>query len=346
VINYRDYLGQFDMSQRGNESWTAPMDEDAWNALDERGKWGSVSDTVGILQGDSRYGQFKPEGAQGTYSLNYTGGKPLSSEMVVDPSKARNVGNDIFSIAQENFTPKAQSNGEENKLWFLAPLLVMSAPLWAGALGIGAATEGAGLLGADAAAGMGASEVGTAAAAGSPGMDAVAAAEWFGGPGAATNPSPGLFGSSAEGLGAAGSAATDISSGLGEYGGLDPETWAGNGGMGVSQNGLGSWNALPLGDRLAGAIANPSSLLSGSGLLAQGAGGLLSSALSNPLQAAQLIQAFGGLLGGGNGGASNGDAPGGPSGPFAPLPKGNRGAWSPNSFTQNQIQNFKYTGSR
>jgi hypothetical protein len=307
VINYRDYLGQFDMSQRGNESWTAPMDEHSWNALDERGKWGSVSDTVGILQGDSRYGQFKPDGAQGTYSLNYTGGKPLSSEMVVDPSKARNVGNDIFSIAQENFTPKAQSNGEENKLWFLAPLMVAAAPLWAGALGIGAAEGAGGLLGSEAGVGLGASEVGTAAAAGAP----EAAAVHMGG----------------AGYGGAGM----IAPGMGNAAALDSMLIN----AGFPQLAGGVMTGL--------ASGAPFAHLGGAG----GAlGGLLQGALKNPLQAIGLLQAASGLIGGDNGGASNGGAPGGPSGPFAPLPKGNRGAWSPNSFTQNQIQNFKYTGSR
>lgn len=112
------------------------------------------------------------------------------------------------------------------------------------------------------------------------GTNAVEAAEWFGGPGAATNPSPGLFGSSA-------------STGL-----------------------MGS--------------------------LGQGINGLLGSALKNPLQALGLLQMAGGLLGRGNDGASNG-GPSGDSGTFN-LPKGNRGEWTPNPFTQRQIQNFRYGG--
>jgi hypothetical protein len=322
MINYRDYLGQFDMSQRGNESWTAPMDENAWNSLDERGKWGSVSDTVGILQGDNRYDQYKPQGAQGTYSLNYTGGKPLSSEMVVDPSRARNVGGDVFSIAQENFTPKAQSNGEENPLWALAPLLVMSAPLWAGALGIGGATaEGVGLLGG-ADIGLGASEIGTAAAAGAPeaaaaGLDLVGA-----GPGAALE-SGAMGGANYSGAGM-------IAPGM-DAAAVADSFLINNGMSGLS------------GGMLTGALSGaPFAHLGGAG----GAlGGLLSSALSNPLQAIGLLHAVSGLVGGGKPGDPGNGAPGGSGSPVN-LPKGNRGAWTPNPFTQNQIQNFRYTGSR
>jgi hypothetical protein len=309
MINYRDYLGQFDMSQRGNESWTAPMDENAWNSLDERGKWGSVSDTVGILSGDSRYDQFKPQGAQGTYSLNYTGGKPLSSEMVVDPSKARNVGGDVFSIAQENFTPKAQSNGEENPLWALAPLLVMSAPLWAGALGIGgAAAEGVGLLGG-ADVGLGASEIGTAAAAGAPEAGALAGGSSYAGAGMIA---PGM-----------------------ENAALLDNFLINNG---LSQFAGGTMTGLASGAPFA-------HLAGGAG---EAIGGLLTSALKNPLQAYGLAQTIGGLLNGSgsnNNGGSNSGTSGGSGSPVN-LPKGNRGAWTPNPFTQNQIQNFRYTGSR
>lgn len=51
---------------------------------------------------------------------------------------------------------------------------------------------------------------------------------------------------------------------LGAFGGLDPETLAGMGGMGVSQNGIGPGT---LGNQWRGALNNPSSLLSKEGAL-------------------------------------------------------------------------------
>lgn len=115
------------------------------------------------------------------------------------------------------------------------------------------------------------------------GTNALEAAEWFGGPEAATNPSPGLFGSSPP-------------AGI----------------LGSATNGLG---------------------------------GLLQGALKNPLQALGLAQMFGGLLNPQGGGSTPGGAPGGPEGSFN-LPKSNRGPWTPNPFTSQQIQNFKYIGGR
>lgn len=78
-------------------------------------------------------------------------------------------------------------------------------------LGVGEiASFGSGSPGAAMFGGAGAAGGAAGSAAGLGGADAVTAAEWFGGPGAATNPSAGLFGSSAAGAagaGAAGSAA-------------------------------------------------------------------------------------------------------------------------------------------
>lgn len=51
----------------------------------------------------------------------------------------------------------------------------------------------------------------------------------------------------------------------GQMGGLAPEAWAGYGGMGVAQNGLGSGGLL---SQMQGAWNNPSSLMSSNGLLA------------------------------------------------------------------------------
>lgn len=112
------------------------------------------------------------------------------------------------------------------------------------------------------------------------GTDAVEAAEWFGGPGAATNPSPGLFGSSATG-----------------------------------------------------------------GLLGGGLEGLLQGAMKNPLQALGLLQTGLGLIQGNQGSNSSNGSSNGPGNPWN-LPKGNRGAWTPNPITAQQIANFTYAGRR
>jgi hypothetical protein len=110
-----------------------------------------------------------------------------------------------------------------------------------------------------------------------------------------------------------GGVASDASSGmgLGDGGGLDPETWAGNGGMGVSQNGLGSWNALPWQDRLAGLAANPGSAFSSTGMPAQlASSGTSSNLLKDPravMQLANLVTGLGSSLGGhGDSGSDNG----------------------------------------
>jgi hypothetical protein len=65
-------------------------------------------------------------------------------------------------------------------------------------------------LGLGGASGLGGAAAGNAAGLG--GADAVTAAEWFGGPGAATNPSAGLFGSGAAAAGAGTTAATTAAS--------------------------------------------------------------------------------------------------------------------------------------
>jgi hypothetical protein len=70
---------------------------------------------------------------------------------------------------------------------------------------IGSALGGNALAG-----GLGGAAAGSAAGLG--GADAVTAAEWFGGPGAATNPSAGLFGSGAAAAGAGTAAATTAAS--------------------------------------------------------------------------------------------------------------------------------------
>jgi hypothetical protein len=217
---------------------------------------------------------------------------------LIDPNAAKWGGDEVGWLThKDNY--KSDDDWLDKNFFTLAslPLLGMTGLHMAG---IDQAAGFQGLFGgADASAGMGASEAGTAAAAGAPGSSYAGAGML----------APGM-----------------------ENAALLDNFLINNGMSGLSG---GVMTGL--------ASGAPFAHLGGAG----GAlGGLLQGALKNPLQAVGLLQAARGLIGGDNGGASNGDAPGGPSGPFAPLPKGNRGAWSPNSFTQNQIQNFKYTGSR
>jgi len=122
--------------------------------------------------------------------------------------------------------------------------------------------------------------------------------------------------------------------GPGVAGGLDPETAAGAGGMSVAQNGIGPGSFMA---QLQGAIANPGSLLGSNGLLANGGSSLLSSALSNPIQALGLLQMGRGLVGshGSTSSSTSGSSkPQGGSGVPAPQ---QRAAWTPNPYTQSQI---------
>jgi len=118
-------------------------------------------------------------------------------------------------------------------------------------------------------------------------------------------------------------------------GGLDPETLSGAGGMGVSQNGIGPGSLM---DRLSGAFNNPSSLLSGNGMLANAGNGLLSSALHNPLQALGAAQMLGGLIHPNNSG-SRSSASSKPQGGTGVPQAGSyqRVPWTPNPYTAMQL---------
>lgn len=98
-----------------------------------------------------------------------------------------------------------------------------------------------------------------------------------------------------------GGVASDASSGgwnglFGETGGLDPETLAGHGGMGVSQNGIGPGSWM---NQLTGAINNPSSLANSQGLLGRGASAIGGAITNNPMGAARAALGIGSMLGGG-----------------------------------------------
>jgi hypothetical protein len=79
------------------------------------------------------------------------------------------------------------------------------------------------------------------------------------------------------------------------------------------------------------------------GLLGGGIEGLISGIAKNPLQALSLFGLGRGLLGGGNTTAPTGGGSSGGGG-LLQLPKGKRGAWTPNAHTAGQISNFKWAG--
>lgn len=150
------------------------------------------------------------------------------------------------------------------------------------------------------------------------------------------------FGST--GLGDVFAGSTDLSQGFGPFGGLDPETANGAGGMGVSQNGIGPGTFA---DRLTGAINNPSSLLSGDGLFS-GASSLMPNSLSSALRLAGLGTSVAGLFGHPGGGAPSTNNTGAPSDKGG-SGKGldiSRGQYTPNPYTQQQLQNFQYAQPR
>lgn len=145
----------------------------------------------------------------------------------------------------------------------------------------------------------------------------------------------------------AGNVATDAGGGgwNGTFGqgGLDPETLGGQGGMGVSQNGIGPGGLM---DRFAGAINNPSSLASENGLLRGGLSSAGSYAMDNPIRSLMLANTVAGSLGGGNKpAATSGNQSKGGSG--APVNIGTkRGGYQPNPITLKQLQQFLFSGAR
>lgn len=152
----------------------------------------------------------------------------------------------------------------------------------------------------------------------------------------ANDAAPGLLGEGAPGYANEAGAFTQN---LGPGGGLDPETWAGNGGMGVSQNGIGPGSLL---DRIAGTVNNPGSLMSSNGLLANAAGGAASYAMDNPIRSLLLANTARNALSRGNTPSSSSSTPKGGGG--TPIQMGTkRGEYKPNPITLAQLMNFKFT---
>lgn len=164
------------------------------------------------------------------------------------------------------------------------------------------------------------------------------------GTGAATGSVPDSYwGMVADNGGATATDATVADSGglfsqnLGPGGGLDPETWAGNGGMGVAQNGIGpgTW-----GDIVRGTINNPGSVVGRAGL-----GNLGSWAISHPLQAYGAGQTIAGLLnhgGGSNGGSSGTSNKGGTGTGVNTGFNAERPAYTPNPYLVQQLRQAGY----
>lgn len=117
---------------------------------------------------------------------------------------------------------------------------------------------------------------------------------------------------------------------------------------GMSPTGAGTGGDLPHGTEMPNTYSpgvDPSPLGmtpgAGGGLLSGGLEGLLGGLLKNPMQALGLLNVARGLIG--NNAGPTGGAPG-DSGGLLQLPKGNRGAWTPNAHTAGQISNFKWAG--
>jgi hypothetical protein len=273
-------------------------------------KFNNLQGGMLLAPGDSRYaGLAQQTGADPGRNIRIAAGDPSRDRNFELNDPSRYVRGDGYGAYAENNMTPGMSRGEEQRWNYGALIASALAPIAAGAA-TGAFAGGAGLGGA----GLG-------------GADAVTAAEWFGGPGAATNPSAGLFGS----VGA------DAGTGLlgGESGAFD---------MGGS-NGFGGSTPLDAG----APVTDLSTPAQSNGLLDQGRG-LLDRAgnwvMNNPLRALSLGHTAYGLLNrnGSNGGAPGGSGAGSKQGGGTSLsgPPTQRPQWTPNPYLQAQLQRGGY----
>jgi hypothetical protein len=321
MLTYQDYLRAVQDPGLGG---TAGFDEAAWNALPDADKWKNAGNRLVLRPDDPRYAQFAPRlGGEAGRNVEIRGGDPNTMRgYMVDPSRMVS-GNGWYGYKEDNETPEYQHLDDENTDW--KTLIAMAAlPIAAGAATGAFAGGAAGGAGTGAAAGAGA---------GGGGLDAVAAAEWFGGAGAANAPSAGLFGGA--GAGAAGAA------GAGGMDAISAAEWFG--GPGAASN--PSPGLFGSAEGAAGAAAGGSS----QGLLGQGQdllGRAGNWAMNNPLRALSLANTGIGLLnrGGSNGGGSGGGGgkSGGGTGLGGPPAKTERPQWNPNPFLQAQLQRGGY----
>jgi hypothetical protein len=319
----------------GLDASTAQMSERDWDALSGREQYETLMSGAGGTIGthfDPRAGaedtarfrsQFgnapwdnrasgRAADEYGSHILYGYGNLPVNSdasfnEWALDPSRVLRDEDGRWMVESDNISGDWQERNQHNRS------STFDRKIWQTALMM-AAAAGGGYLAGPTSAGTGAG-----AGAGAGGMDAVTAAEWWGGSGAATNPSAGLFGSAGGSAGGAGLA------GLGE----GAPGWAAEGG------------SVPGG----ASSAQGGGLLDQAGNYARQAGNW---AMNNPLRALSLANTGAGLLrgGGSNAGGSGASGGGGKSGGGAGIggapAKTERPQWNPNPFLQAQLQRGGY----
>ncbi len=323
-LNYRDYLA----NNSGGSEAGGLLSPDQWAQLDPQQQAGLVNFQglgTAIGRNDSRYADLASKtGVEQNRPINIGSGildpnmRDQKGNLIVkDPSKVYQ-GDGYYALGADNYTPGYQAGVADSGIfhgdkWDVAKMAAF--------LGLAAAGGGA-------FSGAGAGEAGAVS-------------------GAAT-PSDAYWGMTAD----AGNVATDagaadgggglLSQDLGAGGGLDPETWAGNGGMGVAQNGIGpgTWQNIAQ-----GTLNNPSSLLGRAGDVA---GNLGSWAISHPLQAYGAVQTVGGLLGshGGGGSTSSNSSNANKGGTGAGVGDGykaERPSYTPNPFLIQQLRQAGYS---
>jgi hypothetical protein len=325
-FTYQDYLRT--VNPQGNmEDLGGLLNQGQWDALNPTDQLYSMGGMLSLNPGDSRYNDFaattKPELGR---AINIVPGQGLDSYQGVnifnDPSRVQQ-GDGWHAYSADNQTAQSQDQndsgigGGDDKYNWLKGLAFVG----------GGAAAANGLMGAGAAADAapGAFDFSLMNPVTSPEIAQVGA-DFVPGS-AAGGGSGGLLGGGAD---------TGGGFGLGDGGGIDPETWAGNGGMGVSQNGIGpgSWQNI-----VQGSINNPGSLVGRAGNAASSLG---SWALKNPLQAYGAVQTLGGMLGGrgSNGGGSS--ASGKPAGNGTGMPKLDRPQFIQNPYLAAQLRQGGY----
>lgn len=206
LLNYAAYRQTKEgWDESGGRTNTA-VSEDAWNQMTQQQRlehWGGGQ--LMVKPGDPGYeelaGQTKGEAGRNIFITLDAMGAPKPGDQegyLVDPTREFK-GDGFYAHSEDNQTPGFQHKDDDT--WdygkYLAVLaLIMTGGAAGGAFGAGAGVAGAeagalGAMGTEGLAGAAAAE----GAAGAAGMDAVTAAEWWGGANAATNPGAGLFGS-------------------------------------------------------------------------------------------------------------------------------------------------------
>jgi hypothetical protein len=269
----------------------------------------------------------------GSHILYGYGNLPVNSdasfnEWALDPSRVLRDEDGRWMVESDNISGDWQERNQHNRS------STFNRKIWQNAL-VMAAAAGGGYLAGPTSAGTGAG-----AGAGAGGMDAVTAAEWFGGSGAANAPSAGLFGGT--GAGAAGAAGA----GAGGMDAVSAAEWFGGPGAATNPSpGLFGSAEAGAGAAAGGSSAQGGGLLDQAGNYARQAGNW---AMNNPLRALSLANTGAGLLrgggsnAGGSGASGGGSKSGGGAGLGGPPAKTERPQWSMNPYLQAQLQRGGY----